>query len=461
MIDSIALPTPNKRPSPLSGLDYHTNHGHVVRSRAEAMICDWLHHNQISHICEMRVTIDGCDYYPDFYLPGKNLWVEFVEPMAMNPDKAEHDEAKRLLYERAGMNVVWLDDDDIRNVGAAMIPRLDSLPSRAFAHTVGPFVYSDIENLSKLRHSAEQGIVGAQNNLGVLYYEGKSVPKDAAEAAKWWALAAAQGSAESQTSIGMLHINGEGVPQNYAQAMKWTLLAAKQGSLGARNNLGFIYLNGKGVPRNLRKAYIWFSLAATGGCEPARKILPSVSEQLSFVGRWLARRELKRWRTDDLFKAVEADDFRAVRKLLLEDESLARARREFDNTPLHKARSVAVMAELIKRGAKVNAPNNIYDTPLFYADDKGKVGILVGFGANINARNKNSDTPLHKAATISRMESRMDVVRELVERGADVNARNKHGKTPTDLAWDEDGPLGVVAWLCGHGGKTADELDEE
>jgi len=44
---------------------------------------------------------------------------------------------------------------------------------------------------------AEQGLPLAQYNLGVMYYNGQGVPKDYAEAAKWYRKAAEQGLAEA------------------------------------------------------------------------------------------------------------------------------------------------------------------------------------------------------------------------------------------------------------------------
>ncbi len=43
---------------------------------------------------------------------------------------------------------------------------------------------------------ADQGIVGAQFNLGLMYYTGQGVPQNYAEAAKWYRRAANRGLAE-------------------------------------------------------------------------------------------------------------------------------------------------------------------------------------------------------------------------------------------------------------------------
>ena len=43
------------------------------------------------------------------------------------------------------------------------------------------------------RARAEEGVAEAQFNLGVMYAEGRGVPQDDAEAARWYRLAAEQG----------------------------------------------------------------------------------------------------------------------------------------------------------------------------------------------------------------------------------------------------------------------------
>ena len=59
-----------------------------------------------------------------------------------------------------------------------------------------------------------------------MYAEGRSVPQDYAEAAKWFRLAAAQGDAEAQHNLGVLYRRGQGVPQDYVEAHKWLNPAA-------------------------------------------------------------------------------------------------------------------------------------------------------------------------------------------------------------------------------------------
>ena len=68
----------------------------------------------------------------------------------------------------------------------------------------------------------------AQNNLGLMYYNGQGLSQDYHEAAKWYRLAAEQGNATAQSNLGSMYYSGEGVPQDYVQAYMWVSLAASR-----------------------------------------------------------------------------------------------------------------------------------------------------------------------------------------------------------------------------------------
>ena len=48
---------------------------------------------------------------------------------------------------------------------------------------------------------------------------------------------ARQGHAGAQQKMGLLYFNGQGVAQNYETALRWFKLAAKQGNVAARNGI--------------------------------------------------------------------------------------------------------------------------------------------------------------------------------------------------------------------------------
>ena len=68
---------------------------------------------------------------------------------------------------------------------------------------------------------AEQGDVGLQLNLGLMYEFGNGVPANAREAARWYRLAADQGYAAAQKNLGVMYEFGKGVPANAREAERW------------------------------------------------------------------------------------------------------------------------------------------------------------------------------------------------------------------------------------------------
>jgi TPR repeat protein len=102
----------------------------------------------------------------------------------------------------------------------------------------------------------------AQNNLGILYLDGKGVKQDTAEAVRYLSLSAASGSSLGQNNLGGLYREGKGVPRDYAKAAQWFTASAAQGNAAAMYNLGLMYELGQGMRSEPSRAYMWYALAA-------------------------------------------------------------------------------------------------------------------------------------------------------------------------------------------------------
>lgn len=125
--------------------------------------------------------------------------------------------------------------------------------------------------VTELREKAEQGNASAQLRLGIAYANGRGVPQDDAESARWHELAARQGNALSQWNLGLAYARGKGVGQDFAKAVIWIRQAAQQGDAVAQRYMGKAYAEGKGVEQDIAQAYVWFSLAISQGLEFAVK----------------------------------------------------------------------------------------------------------------------------------------------------------------------------------------------
>ena len=114
-----------------------------------------------------------------------------------------------------------------------------------------------------------------------MYAEGRGVPQDDAEAARWY-LGAAEGhrrpggAPQVQVKLGEIYNFGRGVTQDYVEAARWYRLAAAKGHPAAQFNLGLMYDDGRGVPQDDVSAHMWLNLATaqSTGEERERRATP-------------------------------------------------------------------------------------------------------------------------------------------------------------------------------------------
>jgi len=125
--------------------------------------------------------------------------------------------------------------------------------------------FAQAPDFAETKKKAEAGDAEAQSALGYMYANGTGVPKDDAEAVKWFRKAADQGNAMAQNNLGYMYANGTGVPKDDAEAVKWYRKAADQGNMFAQYNLGFMCENGNGLHGDDAEAVRWFRKAADQG----------------------------------------------------------------------------------------------------------------------------------------------------------------------------------------------------
>ena len=104
-----------------------------------------------------------------------------------------------------------------------------------------------------------------------------------------------QGDVDAQYNLGLRYRNGEGVPKDDAEAVRWFRLAADQGYAGAQSNLGLLYANGDGVPEIIVLAYMWFNLAAAQGNEVAQGLKDRIAQRMTGAEIAEAQRLSREW----------------------------------------------------------------------------------------------------------------------------------------------------------------------
>jgi TPR repeat protein len=101
--------------------------------------------------------------------------------------------------------------------------------------------YYDQENFAKaaklIKRAALQGHIKAQNNLGIMYYDGLGVKEDLAQAAIWYRKSAEQNNVDAQINLAAMYKKGEAVEKDVTQAIYWLRKAAEQGDDYAKDAL--------------------------------------------------------------------------------------------------------------------------------------------------------------------------------------------------------------------------------
>lgn len=117
------------------------------------------------------------------------------------------------------------------------------------------------DTAAALTASASGGDASAQYTLGIRYADGRDVPTDCGEAAKWLRLAAAQMHPAANFRLGVLHAEGCGVPRDDSEAIRLYRYGAEVMDADAQQALGYMHYAGRGVARSEADAVRWFRRA--------------------------------------------------------------------------------------------------------------------------------------------------------------------------------------------------------
>jgi len=104
---------------------HRTNDGHYVRSYSEMLIDNWLYQENHVHAYERKVFLKknpNENLISDFYLPNGKVYIEFfgLDNEKYNARKEE----KIALYNNNGLNLIVLEQDDIKILDDILPPLL-------------------------------------------------------------------------------------------------------------------------------------------------------------------------------------------------------------------------------------------------------------------------------------------------------------------------------------------------
>ena len=93
---------------------HRSTDGHMVRSKAEMLIDNWLYMAEIVHAYERRLPIEE-EVYCDFYIPTGKIYIEFWG-LENDPKYAKRKKIKRDIYKKYDFKLIELTDDEVFNL---------------------------------------------------------------------------------------------------------------------------------------------------------------------------------------------------------------------------------------------------------------------------------------------------------------------------------------------------------
>jgi len=141
--------------------------------------------------------------------------------------------------------------------------------------------------------AAVKGLTPAQFRYASLLEKGQGVKKDLAAARRLYLAAAAKGNAKAMHNLAVLYAEGADGKPDYATAAQWFEKAAKHGVADSQYNLGVLAARGLGLERNLIESYKWFALAAAQGDKEAGRKRDEVAASLDAKSLAIAQHAVK------------------------------------------------------------------------------------------------------------------------------------------------------------------------
>jgi localization factor PodJL len=146
----------------------------------------------------------------------------------------------------------------------------------------GRGVPQDLQEAARwFERAANAGFAPAQFRLAGLNEKGEGVKKDTQAARRLYLSAADKGHAKAMHNLAVLYAEGIDGKPDYKAAAQWFRKAASYGITDSQYNLAILYARGIGVEVNLAESYKWFALAALRGDEDAAKKRDEVAARLN------------------------------------------------------------------------------------------------------------------------------------------------------------------------------------
>ena len=166
---------------------------------------------------------------------------------------------------------------------------------------VDPAILKAKQDFEAKKSAATKGDPVVLYELGELYYSGKGIGRNYAEAFKAYTQSAAKGYVLAEANVGYLYERGQGTGRDYKKAMEWYAKAAEKGHAESQMGLAEIYYSSKGLPkRDYVNAYKWYAIAGALGNKEAAAFALKVQAllrdpQVTAAEKTKVEAEVKAW----------------------------------------------------------------------------------------------------------------------------------------------------------------------
>ncbi|MCI7246686.1 MAG: hypothetical protein MR481_02000 [Campylobacter sp.] len=97
---------------------FRTKSGHLVRSKSEVIIADYLYGEEICFAYEKRLPIET-EARCDFYVPACSAYIEYWGVQSDEAERKKYEKRKKekiALYKKHALNLIEIDDKNIKNL---------------------------------------------------------------------------------------------------------------------------------------------------------------------------------------------------------------------------------------------------------------------------------------------------------------------------------------------------------
>ena len=97
---------------------FRTKSGHLVRSKSEVIIADYLYGEEICFAYEKRLPIET-EARCDFYVPACSAYIEYWGVQSDEAERNKYENRKKekiALYKKHALNLIEIDDKNIKNL---------------------------------------------------------------------------------------------------------------------------------------------------------------------------------------------------------------------------------------------------------------------------------------------------------------------------------------------------------